>query len=437
MNAIYNAMVPELGNYRSGKVRDIHVLGDGRRVMIASDRISCFDKVSKQPIPYKGAVLTSIANYWFENTKDIIGNHILDTPDPSVIIAKECKPIALEVIVRRFLTGSAWRDYEKGKREKSGVNLADGLTKNYRFDEPIITPSTKAEEGHDIDISVEDAASQCIVSKDFMDDICEKAVALFKRGEELSYKNGLILVDTKYEFGLDVNNELVLIDEVHTPDSSRYWLVESYEADNENPVQLNKEFVRQWLINEKDYMGEGDFPEMPVEVVDEVSKRYLELYNKVTGKSLDVESDASKRIIRNLKKSLGIKGCFVQIIAGSKSDDRQYNKIEEKLREYDIPHSTEIASAHKNPRKVLALIDELNKSIEPLVYITIAGRSNALSGMVAANSVHPVIACPPFKDMATYNVDVHSSLRMPSNVAVAVIIDPGNAALFAKRIFDM
>lgn len=269
-----------------GKVRDVYTLSDSKIALVASDRISAFDFILKQAIPYKGQILNALAAYFFEQVKDIVPIHILEIPHPNIIIGKNCKPIAIEVVIRGFLTGHAWRTYKSGSRELCGVKLADGLKENQRFDEPILTPATKAVEGHDEDISEKELLKRGIVPEEIWNQVRDYAFKLFKRGSELAESKGLYLVDTKYEFGI-YEGEVTLIDEVHTADSSRYFYKADYDLAFKNgykPKQLSKEFVREWLM-ENGFQGlEGQtLPDMNDAFRIEVYERYKQLYETLTG----------------------------------------------------------------------------------------------------------------------------------------------------------
>ena len=289
-----------------GKVRDVYTINDDIMVMVATDRISAFDVVLPKGIPFKGQVLNQIAAKFLDATKDICPNWKLATPDPQVTVGLKCEGFRVEMIIRGILTGSAWRDYEKGCREICGVKLPDGMKENQRFPEPIITPTTKADEGHDMNISKEEIIAQGIVSKEdyeVMEDYTRKLVA---RGQEIAAKQGLILVDTKYEFGKR-DGKVYLIDEIHTPDSSRYFYADGYEekfAKGEPQKQLSKEFVRQWLI-EHNFMNEPGqtMPEITDEYAESVAERYIELYEHIVGEKFDRSTDQSNieaRIEKNV-----------------------------------------------------------------------------------------------------------------------------------------
>jgi len=280
-------------NEYNGKVRDVYTLDNGLVVMVASDRISAFDHILPKGIPFKGQVLNQVATMFLKATEDIVPNWLIATPDPSVAIGYACEPIRVEMVIRGYMSGHAAREYNAGKRELCGVPMPEGMIENDRFPVPIITPATKAEEGHDEDISREAIIANGIIPEDIYLKLEEYTRALFQRGTEMAAAEGLILVDTKYEFGIR-KGEVILIDEIHTPDSSRYFYKEGYEdrqAEGEVQKQLSKEFVRQWLI-ENDFQGlDGQtMPIMPDDFVKIVTDRYIELYEKITGK-LFVKSD--------------------------------------------------------------------------------------------------------------------------------------------------
>ena len=293
-----------------GKVRDVYNINDDLIVMVATDRISAFDVVLPKGIPFKGQVLNQIAAQFLDSTTDICPNWKLATPDPMVTVGLKCEGFKVEMIIRSILTGSAWRDYKNGVREICGIQLPDGMKENERFPEPIITPTTKADEGHDLNISKEEIIAQGLVSAEDYAIIEDYTRKIFARGQEIAAKHGLILVDTKYEFGKR-DGKVYLIDEIHTPDSSRYFYAEGYEeklAKGEPQRQLSKEFVRQWLISHN-FMNEPGqvMPEMTDEYINSVSERYIELYEHITGnkfvKPTDSE-DINKRIQDNINNYL-------------------------------------------------------------------------------------------------------------------------------------
>lgn len=296
-------------NVYHGKVRDVYSIGNDILVMVATDRISAFDVILPKGIPSKGQVLNQIAASFLDATADIVPNWKLATPDPMVTVGKKCEGFAVEMIIRGYLTGSAWRAYKDGCREICGVKLPDGMRENERFPEPIITPTTKVAEGHDEDISREEIIAKGIVSKEDYEQVEKYTRALFARGTEIAASKGLILVDTKYEFG-KADGKVILMDEIHTPDSSRYFYADGYQEKfekGEPQKQLSKEFVRQWLI-ENGFMGkEGQqVPEMTDEYCETVSQRYIELYEDITGKKFVpcADEDLAARIEKNVSEYL-------------------------------------------------------------------------------------------------------------------------------------
>ena len=291
-----------------GKVRDVYELKDDILIMIVSDRISAFDVVMPTGITYKGQVLNQIANEMLNNSSDIIDNWLIEMPDPNVSIGKKCNPIKIEMVVRGYLSGHSYRLYNSGHRNLCGNILPEKMKENDKFKSPIITPATKAEKGlHDEDISPKSIIEQNIINKDDYEYLHEKSLELFKRGSDLASNNGLILVDTKYEFGYDSNGVITLIDEIHTPDSSRYFYKDSYDElqiKGEKQKQLSKEFFREWLM-QNGFQGKNKqvIPKMTENVVEMVSRRYIELYEKLIGKKFVISGscDIVKRINKNLK----------------------------------------------------------------------------------------------------------------------------------------
>lgn len=300
---------PSQSGFYKGKVRDVYYLGNDLLVMIASNRISAFDVVLPEPIPFKGQVLNQLAAYMLNATKDICPNWLVSTPAPNASIGKKCVPFKIEMVVRGNLTGHAWRTYQSGKRMLCGVEMPEGLKENDHFSSPIITPSTKADAGHDEDISKEDIIAKGLATAEDWNILEKYALQLFERGKQIAASRGLILVDTKYEFG-KIDNEIYLMDEVHTPDSSRYFYADGFEerqASGERQKQLSKEFVREWLIA-NNFMGKEDqtVPVMTAEWVKTISERYIELYEKITGEKFVpqqwTEEQTHQAIISELEK---------------------------------------------------------------------------------------------------------------------------------------
>ncbi|MCF6277025.1 MAG: phosphoribosylaminoimidazolesuccinocarboxamide synthase [Candidatus Magasanikbacteria bacterium] len=463
-----------LQNKKKGKVRDIYDL-DNNLLIVTTDRQSAFDRVLTH-IPFKGQVLNQTSLWWFDQTQHIIPNHIIHSPDSNVILVKKCEPFKVEIIVRGYITGttstSAWTNYEKGIRNFCGNCLPEGMVKNQKFEEPIVTPTTKDE--YDESISAKQIVERGLMSQEDWDYVYKKALEIFTFGQRIAKQNGLILVDTKYEFGKAQDGTIILIDEVHTPDSSRYWIARTYEdrfASGQEPENIDKEFLRLWFIENCNPYEDENLPEAPKDLVVELSRRYIRLYEMITGKEFkfpDMTLNLHNRIQENLKKytakkvestyaNIGLEEIKSEeihkekikpeiekitikpkaiLILGSISDEEFTKNITDELEKYGINFEQFVASAHKQPREVLQILDN-NKDKKQIVYITIAGRSNALSGFVAGNSSFPVIACPPLKDKFDMMVNINSSLQMPSNVPVLTILDPKNTALAVKRIFDL
>ncbi|MDR6567864.1 phosphoribosylaminoimidazole-succinocarboxamide synthase [Chitinophaga ginsengisegetis] len=303
-----NFKLPGQTAFYKGKVRDVYTIDDRLMVMVVSDRISAFDVVLPRPIPYKGQVLNQVAAIMLEATKDIVPNWVKSSPLPNVTIGLKCETFPVEMVVRGNLTGHAWRTYKSGERVLCGVTMPEGLKENDFFPSPIITPTTKAHEGHDEDISRDEIIAQGLVSKEDYEQLEKYTLALFERGKEMAAKRGLILVDTKYEFG-KIGDTIYVIDEIHTPDSSRYFYAEGYEENQKNGAQqkqLSKEFVREWLMANGFQGKDGQqVPEMTDEFVTSVSERYIELFENITGQKFVKEevaaADAESRIIAALK----------------------------------------------------------------------------------------------------------------------------------------
>ena len=297
-------------NVYHGKVRDVYTINNDKLIMVATDRISAFDVILPKGIPYKGQILNQIAAKFLDATKDIVPNWKLATPDPMVTVGQKAEAFPVEMIIRGYLTGSSWRTYKSGAREICGVKIPEGMKEHQKFPKPIITPTTKAAEGHDEDISKEDIIKRGLISVEDYAQIEEITYKLFERGTEIAAKRGLILVDTKYEFG-KIDGKIVLIDEIHTPDSSRYFYSEGYEerfAKGEQQKQLSKEFVREWLMANGFQGKDGQkVPEMTDEIVAGISARYIELFENITGEKFqkaDLSQDLAKRIETNINNYL-------------------------------------------------------------------------------------------------------------------------------------
>jgi phosphoribosylaminoimidazole-succinocarboxamide synthase len=303
------AHFPELPNYYRGKVRENYDLPDGRRIIISTDRLSAFDRILTC-IPYKGQVLTETARYWFEATKDICPNHVIEYPDPNVVIGKRLDILPVEIVVRGYLAGTTGTSiltlYKKGEREMYGMRLPDGMRDNEKLQEPVITPTSKEfDGGHDEPLTPAEIVDRGLLTKEQWQTLSTYALALFARGQELAAKRGLILVDTKYEFGTDENGTIILADEIHTPDSSRYWLADSYQASfaaGTRPASFDKDFVRAWVAERCDPYKD-EIPEIPAELIEQTSKVYINAYEAITAQPfVPDDSDATpvERVRRNL-----------------------------------------------------------------------------------------------------------------------------------------
>ncbi len=491
-----------IGEKRIGKVRDRYELED-KIILVTTDRQSAFDRVLAA-IPFKGQVLNLTSTWWFEKTKHIVPNHLIEVPDPNVIVAKKCTVFPVEFVVRGYITGttstSAWVNYSKGVRNLCGNELPDGMRKNQKLEKIIITPSTKSDE-HDRNISPDEIISEGLMTKEDWEYTSKKALELFRFGQAEAQKNGLILVDTKYEFGKDEHGTITLVDEIHTPDSSRYWIASSYQERFNNglePENIDKEFLRLWFKENCDPYNDEELPAAPEELVAELSSRYIQLHEMITGQKFQFPQDnqnIQERIRNNCDKYLpsqnNNKNTAVRyaqsssmpmreqeerpwqasnqtngtihrlakqslpnipaetktsplnlareikavLVLGSTKDEGHAKKITDSLSNFGIQYDQHVASAHKEASKGLELIERYKN--EPVIYITIAGRSNALSGFMAGNSDKPVIACPPFKDKMDMMVNINSTLQMPSKVPVMTILEPGNVALAIERIINL
>jgi len=429
MNTLYYFSSPQLKKIHAGKVRDSIRIDDQKRMIVVTDRISAFNKNLVNAIPSKGGVLNTLTNFWFEKTKPIIDNHLIEQIDDNISMVKEAKPIRVEMIVRGYLTGSMWRGYQAGQRVFSGVEVPDGLTKNQKFPEPILTPTTKDKD--DTEITEEEIIARGLVSQEVYNQMKTKALELFAFGTDFLSERGIVLVDTKYEFGL-IDGKLILIDEIHTPDSSRFWDKKDYEKSPETAEQIDKEFVRQWMLQHK---INGQVPdELPEDVIQETSKRYKDIFKIITGSPYqETHLPIKTRMYHNLLRKQLIKPAYVAMVMGSKSDVKHAEKIKSHLEKYDVKNQMRIISAHKNGERLVEFSEMINHAIEPVSVIAIAGRSNGLGGALAANLNVPVINCPPFSDKTDLMLNINSSLIMPSNTPAVTTVHPDNAALAAIR----
>ena len=434
--------------WRHGKVRDMIQLNDDVLAMIQSDRQSAFDRHICD-IPFKGHVLTETAAWWFKKIMDmkLCETHYLAHKD-NVMFVTPCKPIAIEVIVRGYITGntstSMWVNYQNGVRDYCGITLKDSYVKNQKLDEPVITPTTKGEK--DELISPRGIIERNYVSSLEWEIIEKTAMMLYKYGVIEAEKKGLILVDTKYEFGYAPNGNIVLMDEVHTCDSSRYWIKDKYEEcfnAGVEPEKYDKDIVRYWIKENIKDNTEFEF-KIPKSLIDKASSSYISFYERLTEKKLTYNGmlninnfdespwDTPEQQVREMAVQF-FPSCV--IISGSTSDNQHCKDLMDKMggRINCVHH---VCSAHKNTRKLLKILKRLNREKE-VVYVTVAGMCNALSGVVACNVEAPVIACPPFKDKTDMMVNINSSLMCPSDVPVMTVLSTGNAATCVKRILNV
>ncbi|MDZ7821838.1 MAG: phosphoribosylaminoimidazolesuccinocarboxamide synthase [Candidatus Marinimicrobia bacterium] len=432
MLSLHEISTPQLKKIHRGKVRDSFRVDAKRRLIVATDRLSSFDMVLNTRIPGKGAVLNSLAAWWFEQTRDIVDNHLIKTIGTNASLVHEAEPVKIEMIVRGYITGSAWRKYEKGIREVSGVPIPSGLKKNDAFPEPILTPTTKEES--DREISREQLLAEGWTTEDVYSQMEEISLKLFERGSLELKERGIVLVDTKYEFGIK-DGKVVLIDEIHTPDSSRFWSLGDYRKDPEKVEQLDKEFVRAYLMKHKKH---GKYPaDLPEDIVKETVRRYENIYKMITGKAILHPRRPEHYLASCLEDEGLIRDGFTAIVMGSESDLPHAEKMKKIIESYDIACNLRIMSAHKNGEAILGLAEEYNHALEPVAVIAVAGRSNGLGGALAANLSCPVISCPPFSDKTDMMVNINSSLMMPSNTPAATVVDPKNAAYLALRALNL
>ena len=433
MHPMTSFVSPQLERIHRGKVRDSFRIDRNRRLVISTDRLSAFDRVLATPIPGKGAILNSLSAFWFEQTRDIVPNHFVRIAADRAMVVEEATPIRVEMIVRAFLAGSAWRAYRSGRRTLSGVDLPDGLERNARFREPIVTPTTK--EAHDTEIAAQDIVRAGLATKDAYRRMETAALALFARGTELLRARGLLLVDTKYEFGLR-DDEVILIDEVHTPDSSRFWNQEAYERDPQSVEAWDKEYVRRWLLEQEE--GGLSPDALPDEIVEEMQRRYAELYERVTGEQAPpIPTDATAHTVSQLVAANLMRDACVTVVMGSSADRKHAIEIAGHLEGHDVAVRLRVASAHKSPSYVEALARELSESAEPGAVIAVAGLSNGLGGALAANTNLPVINCPPFVDRTDILLNLGSSIMMPSSTPAMTVLKPQNAAQAALRCLGL
>ena len=441
-----------LTRLKPGKIRERFETSGNDLLLVTTDRISAFDVVLGT-IPHKGQVLNRMSQFWFEKTRDIIPNHMIAVPDLNVMVVKKTTPLPVEIVVRGYMKGvsgtSIWPMYERGERNMYGVHFREGYKYGDKLDEPIITPTTKAVSGHDKPITEKEIVKDGLVNAKVWKQTREAALALFKRGQRLAKKSGFLMIDTKIEFGLDENGKLLVIDELFTPDSAGFWLAKTYEKRRKkglNPEIFDKEYLRIAYVD-MGYKGEGSPPSMPPKLRDKVSKKYVKVFEKITGQKIQLkEEDLESRVIKNIERYLGKASAEVKtkstsqqkvvIIMGSIKDDGHCKIITDELKRYKIDYDVHVCSAHKNTQKLLDLLETYKQTGAQIVYVTVAGRTDALSGVVAGNVISPVISCPPPSDKYA-GLDILSSLRSPSYISNATVLEPKNVALAVARIIAL
>jgi fusion protein PurCD len=427
MDGMSRFFTPQLELIHRGKVRDSFRVDRSTRLIVATDRLSAFDRELETLIPGKGAALTHMAAYWFAATREVFPHHMVRPIGERGMLVREADPIRVEFVVRGYLAGSAWRAYTTGARAISGVRLPEGLGRNARLPEPVITPTTK--DAHDEEITPSEIVRRGILSQAETRRLEAASLALFQYASSALERQGIVLVDTKYEFGR-IDGALVLIDEIHTPDSSRFWSREDYERDPAKAEALDKEYVRAWLMQEE---GRGQRPAtLPNDVVAETARRYRDICRRVTGGE-PAGDGTGEELVRDLVREGILRDGCVVIVMGSARDIDHAKRIAEELGRYEIAVEFRVASAHKTPALVADLASELGDAREPLVVIAVAGLSNGLGGALAANLAAPVINCPPFRSEADLVLNLASSVMMPSQVPAMTVVRPENAAAAAVR----
>jgi len=427
-------------DFYRGKVRNVYTLNDKVLAMVQSNRQSAFDRHICE-IPNKGSILTKTSEWWF-NKLDNVPHHFLFS-DRNVMFVKKCKVIPIEMVIRSYMTGSTktslWTHYNNGSREYTGNKLREGYTKNEKLDETIITPTTKGVE--DVPITGTEIVKRGIVTQEQWDYICTTTRKVFEYGQKVADERGLILVDTKYEFGFDENGDILLIDEVHTCDSSRFWLKKTYQERfnrGEEPERFDKDVVRTYIRRNCDDPYKK-LPAIPDSLIDRSQMAYMKFYKQLTGETVlewggenEVKPETTNEELMELYSK------FVPttvILSGSVRDKEFVDKLKKSLKNKNMNYFSKVCSAHKNTKELLEFLQ--GNEFGTKVYITVAGRSNALSGVVACNSKFPVIACPPHKDKMDMSININSTLQCPSNVPVMTVLDPNNAIQCVERIISL
>ena len=417
-----------------GKVRTVTDIGYQHLLMTASDRLSSFDRHICE-IKNKGTILNRLSEWWFRNTSQIIRNHFVSSTGEHMFVRK-AEVVPIEFVVRGYMTGSTstsiWPMYQSGRREMYGITFRDGYVKNQQLDRIILTPTTKGVT--DEPITREQIIERGILTEEHYDFLEQKSIELFRFGQMIASSKGLILVDTKYEFGF-VDGELTLVDELHTCDSSRYWRAGTYQerfSQGQEPEKLDKDCIRDYVKSVCDPYKD-EIPTIPSELISRVEKVYQDFYHLFYDELF--LTPVSENLVQNFLDTNLEK--MVVILSGSPSDAWHCEKIQQCLKDNHIYSRIHYCSAHKNTRGVLEILDSYEDQQRRIIYVTVAGMSNALSGVTTCNSRFPVIACPPFKDSMDMQTNINSTLQMPSKVPVMTILSPGNVALSVRKIFDI
>lgn len=409
-----------------GKVKNVYDFNTNL-LIVHTDRVSACNHYVCD-VPKKGHYLAKIANWWFDKTEEIIPNHKLESNKNSLLVQK-CEVIPVEFIVRGYICGSLWKHYSKGNRDYCGVQLPENLNQYQQLPEFIITPTNKDEQ--DLPTNYDEILERNILTKEQLDFIYDKCYKLYTLGAYECKQRNLILVDTKYEFGFNERNEIILVDEIHTVESSRFWIYDTYLKcinNNEDPEKVDKDIIRKYVVD-------GRVHQVPSSVLDKYLQIYVDFYNKLTDVPIIPKSTYYTDLHSIYNNYLQDEKNPVLIISGSQSDFKHVDKIKAELDNLNLKHTSFVCSAHKSTEKLLGILND-NKDTAK-IYITVAGKSNALSGVIASNTKNPVISCPPFKDNLDMLTNLQSSIQCPSNCPVMTILSPQNVAISCKRIMDL
>jgi phosphoribosylaminoimidazole-succinocarboxamide synthase len=454
-----DCFVPELGQAKTGKVRDIYFSGDNV-IMVTNDRVSAFDFILPNLIPFKGQVLNGISEYTMGATKDIMPNALVENVDGNVVVQKKMKNLMVEFIVRGYLWGSMAAAYEQGDRSFCGLSVPDGLIRFQKLETPLFTPTSKAEVGHDENMTMEDVEK--LVGKDMAQQAREAALRMFARGQEIMASRGLILIDTKYEFGLDADGKLHVIDEVNTPDCSRMCEIAEWEAKypkiesemaagkyktvtelmKAKPELKLKEYSKQYVRDALLDMGfdpskHTEAPRLTEDQVVETTYRYVSIYERITGQRFkfpELTVEPQRRVVLNLQQKGLITGATAVIMADSDSDLPHLEKLKAELSKFKVPAHIRICSAQKQPTRLESIIKQYNKSVEPLILVCCAGGTDALSATASYLSSFPVLSCPPEAQKDVVN---NTCLTNPPGSSNAYIMKPSNVAKFVAQNFAL